>query len=84
MRIAEAAKAVGCTQRAIKFYEEKGLLSPVARSENGYRDYTEEDVRLLHEIQAYRKLGIGLADIKRLLAGDAQALLRGILEKKRA
>ena len=41
MRIAEAAKAVGCTQRAIKFYEEKGLLSPVARSENGYRDYTE-------------------------------------------
>ena len=35
MRIAEAAKAVGCTQRAIKFYEEKGLLSPVARSENG-------------------------------------------------
>ena len=53
MRIAEAAKAVGCTQRAIKFYEEKGLLSPVARSENGYRDYTEEDVRLLHEIHPF-------------------------------
>ena len=84
MRIAEAAVAVGCTQRAIKFYEEKGLLSPVARSENGYRDYSEEDISRLHEIQAYRKLGIGLADIRRLLAGDSQALLRGILERKRA
>lgn len=84
MRIAEAARAVGCTQRAIKFYEEKGLLSPVARSENGYRDYTEEDISRLHEIQAYRKLGIGLAEIRRLLSGDAQALLREILERKRA
>lgn len=84
MRIAEAARAVGCTQRAIKFYEEKGLLSPVARSDNGYRDYTEEDISRLHEIQAYRKLGIGLAEIRRLLSGDAQALLREILERKRA
>ena len=84
MRIAEAAKAVGCTQRAIKFYEEKGLLTPVARSENGYRDYSAEDISRLHEIQAYRKLGIGLADIRRLLSGDAPALLREILERKRA
>lgn len=84
MRIAEAATAVGCTQRAIKFYEEKGLLTPVARSENGYRDYSAEDISRLHEIQAYRKLGIGLADIRRLLSGDAQTLLREILERKRA
>ena len=84
MRIAEAADAVGCTQRAIKFYEEKGLLTPVARSENGYRDYSAEDISRLHEIQAYRKLGIGLADIRRLLSGDAQTLLREILERKRA
>lgn len=84
MRIAEAAAAVGCTQRAIKFYEEKGLLTPVARSENGYRDYSAEDISRLHEIQAYRKLGIGLADIRRLLSGDAQTLLREILERKRA
>ena len=63
MRIHEAAKAVGCTQRAIKLYEEKGLLPPISRSENGYRDYSEEDIRILHEIQAYRKLGISLSDM---------------------
>lgn len=84
MRIHEAAKAVGCTQRAIKFYEEKGLLPAVSRSENGYRTYTDDDIRRLHEIQAYRKLGIGISDIKSLLAGENHALLQSILEQKRA
>ena len=83
MRIQEAARRVGCTQRAIKFYESKGLLK-VQKSENGYRDYTEEDVSRLHAISAYRKLGIGLADIRRLLDGEDRALLAQILERKRA
>lgn len=84
MRIREAAQAVGCTCRAIKFYEEKGLLPAVARQENGYRDYTQEDLRRLHEIQAYRKLGISVEDVHRLLDGGDDALLHAILEKKRA
>ena len=83
MRIQEAAKRVGCTQRAIKHYEEKGLLV-VRKGENGYRDYTEEDVARLHAISAYRKLGVGLADIRRLLDGEDRALLERILEQKRA
>lgn len=84
MRIHEAAQAVGCTQRAIKFYEEKGLLPAVARSENGYRDYTEADLRTLHEIQAYRKLGVGLDDIKKLRSGGGRGILEQILAKKRS
>lgn len=83
MRIKEAAQAVGCTCRAIKLYEEKGLLPAVARQANGYRDYTAEDVRRLHEIQAYRKLGVGLEDIRSLLDSTDDSLLRAILEKKR-
>lgn len=83
MRIHEAAKAVGCTQRAIKFYEEKGLLPRVPRSENGYRDYSEKDIARLHEIQAYRKLGISLSDIRNLLTGDKQAQLALILAQKK-
>ena len=83
MRISEAAQRAGLTQRAVKFYEEKGLLT-VRKGENGYRDYTEEDVARLHAISAYRKLGIGLSDIRRLLSGEDTALLRQILERKRA
>jgi len=84
MRIHEAAKAVGCTQRAIKFYEEKGLLPPVSRSENGYRDYTDADIDTLHAIQAYRKLGIGIGDIKSLLSGEGGVFLEEILARKKA
>ena len=84
MRIQEAAKAVGCTQRAIKFYEEKGLLPSVTRSENGYRAYTHDDLRTLHAIQAYRKLGISIGDIKTLLAGENTQLLNDILAQKKA
>lgn len=84
MRIHEAARSVGCTQRAIKFYEEKGLLRTVSRSDNGYREYSEDDIKTLHAIQAYRKLGISLGDIRTLLAGEDKALLSDILAKKKA
>ena len=85
MRIQEAARRAGMTQRAAKFYEEKGLLA-VRKGENGYRDYTEADVDLLRRIQAYRKLGVGVPDIRRLLRGEAdeRALLRALLSQKRA
>ena len=84
MRIHEAANVVGCTQRAIKFYEEKGLLPSVARGENGYREYTDADIETLHAIQAYRKLGISIGDIKALLADQDSALLSAILARKKA
>lgn len=84
MRIHEAAQAVGCTQRAIKFYEEKKLLRTIARSDNGYREYSDEDIQILHAIQAYRKLGISVADIKKLLNNQNTTLLTDILTQKKA
>lgn len=84
MRIHEAAQSVGCTQRAIKFYEEKGLLHSVARTDNGYREYSDSDIETLHAIQAYRKLGISIADIKVLLTEDDRSLLDRILAQKKA
>ncbi len=84
MHINEAARLTGSTQRAIKFYEEKGLLPAIQRQSNGYRDYTQEDINRLHEIQAYRKLGIGIEDIRQLLREKDDALLASILERKRS
>lgn len=83
MHIQEAAQAVGCTRRAIKYYEEQGLLPDVGREENGYRDYSDEDIRILHEIQAYRKLGISIGDIRRLLQGGGREVLEAVLAQKR-
>ena len=81
MRLNEVIKEVGMTKRAVKYYEEKGLLS-ITKDKNGYRDYTIEDVEALKKISIYRKLGISVNDIKKLLEGNDQAILIRIYEQK--
>ena len=44
MKINEVEQQAGITKRNIRFYEQQGLLSPKRNGENGYRDYSEEDV----------------------------------------
>lgn len=81
MRLGEAAKSTGLSKRAIKYYEEKGLLQ-VKKDENGYRNYTEDDVQILKKISLYRKLDIGLQEIKSLLQGNDRELLAMISQEK--
>ena len=83
MMINEAARRADLTRRAVKFYEEKGLLKP-AKDANGYRNYTEEDLLRLKEICVYRKLGVSIPDIKKLLDGKDDGLLKAVYESKKA
>ncbi len=82
MQLNEVSRQLNLSKRAIKFYEEKGLLQ-VEKSPNGYRNYTDENVRTLKEISLYRKLGISLADIRSLLSGKAPGKLEQIYEEKK-
>lgn len=81
MLLNEIVQEVGMTKRAVKYYEEKGLLS-IKKDDNGYRNYTQEDVESLKKICVYRKLGISVEDIKKLLEGNDKTLLAKIYEKK--
>ena len=81
MRLNEVIKQVDLSKRAIKFYEEKGLLK-TKRDSNGYRNYTDKDISLLKEISSYRKMGIGLSDVKRIL-NDKSVLKQILIEKKK-
>lgn len=81
MRLNEVIKQVDLSKRAIKFYEEKGLLK-TKRDSNGYRNYTDKDISLLKEISSYRKMGIGLSDIKEIL-NDKNVLKQILIEKKK-
>lgn len=81
MRLNEVIKQVDLSKRAIKFYEEKGLLK-TKRDSNGYRNYTDKDISLLKEISSYRKMGIGLSDIKEIL-NDKSVLKQILIEKKK-
>ena len=81
MLLNEIVKEVGMTKRAIKYYEEKGLLS-VKKDDNGYRNYTKEDVETLKKISIYRKLGIGIDDIKKLLETNDKGILLDVYHQK--
>lgn len=69
MKIHEIEALLPITRANIRFYEKEGLLHPV-RQENGYRTYSEEDCLRLKKIILFRKLGLSVADIRRILDGD--------------
>ena len=81
MTINDISKELGLTKRAIKFYEEKGLLS-VPKDKNGYRNYSQEHIRILKIISVYRKLGIGITDIKKIISGEDESILMQVLKEK--
>jgi len=67
MHIGKAAQASGVSAKRIRHYEALGLMAPVARSDAGYRCYTESDVHTLRFIQRARSLGFAMAEIRELL-----------------
>ena len=60
---------VGVTKKNIRFYEEQGLLSPKRNSENGYRDYGEDEIAELRRIKLMRKLGVPIGEIRQMQQG---------------
>ncbi len=70
MNIKEAAARAGVSARALRYYEEKGLIMPRRDIQNGYRDYNQEMVKRAKMIHAYRELHFSLDEIRNLLDAD--------------
>lgn len=68
MKIGQMAQALGVKTDTLRFYEKNGLLRAAARSESGYRYYTEEDLKVAKFILRCKNVGFTLADIKELLS----------------
>jgi DNA-binding transcriptional MerR regulator len=72
LRINEVAAETGLTTRAIRYYEEFGLLAPAARSDGDYRLYDASDLDRLQFIRSLRDdAGFSLAQIGQLLEDEA-------------
>lgn len=67
LTIGQLAKKAGMRTSALRYYEEQGLLSPIQRSESGYRLYAPQAQETLHFIQRAQQIGFSLADIRTLL-----------------
>ncbi len=68
MNIGKAAKRSGVPAKTIRYYEEIGLIPKAARTEGGYRHYSEQDVQMLRFIHRSRALGFPVKDVAELLA----------------
>ena len=79
MLINEVAKVCNLTKKAVEYYTEQGLICPNIL-ENGYRDFSEQDMEILKKIALYRRLGLSIFEIKSILANSSK--LKSILYKK--
>ena len=67
LKIGELARLTGRTVRALRLYEERGLLKPATRTDGGFRQYDPESVDRLHYIDRMQTLGYSLSQIADLL-----------------
>ena len=67
MNISDVAKKTGLTSKAIRFYEEKGLVTPPLRSGNGYRTYSQKHLDELTLLRQARLVGFNLEECGELV-----------------
>ena len=82
MTSGEIAKKAGVSQKAVRLYDEKGLLKPSGYSEGSYRLYDKEALNVLEKILALKKVGFSLEEIRdRLNSPDEQDIEQVLREQ---
>ncbi len=73
MQIGELAKRAGVSVRAVRYYEELGLIIPTAHSIGGFRLYGDDNLKRLQVINFLKELGLTLVEIKKILLAKKEA-----------
>lgn len=66
MNIGEVSKHLNMTKKAINLYEQKGLLTP-NKDDNGYRNYSNNEINILQQIKILRTLDFSINEIDEIL-----------------
>ena len=77
LTIQETARRSGLSEPTLRYYEEIGLIGPVARdASSGHRRFREEDLDTLAALACLRALGMGIADMRTYQANRAEGWAR--------
>ena len=82
MTSGEIAEKTGVSQKALRLYDEKGLLKPVGYTEGNYRLYDNESLVVLEKIIALKNVGFSLEEIKQALERGDQEPITEIIKKQ--
>ncbi|TQN32388.1 DNA-binding transcriptional MerR regulator [Haloactinospora alba] len=63
MRIGELSQRTGASPRSLRYYESLGIISS-ERRENGYRDYSADTVRVVHNVRSLLAAGLAMSEIQ--------------------
>ena len=76
MKIKEVCERTGLTERTVRFYQQKGLLTPHTYEQNlkTYYDYSEKDIQRLEEVAMLRRCGFSIEELFLIRDGDVEAL----------
>lgn len=66
MNSGEVIRKTNITRDTIRYYIKLGLLKPKINKDNGYKEYSEEDLWLIEFIKSAKDIGFSLKDIKEL------------------
>ena len=84
MKIKEICKKTGLTEKAVRYYVENGLCSPVEfeSRDRKYLDFTEENLSELKDVAVMRRLGLSRDDIRRMKTdgGAVAGVMKGYTE----
>jgi MerR family copper efflux transcriptional regulator len=67
MRIGQLAERAGISTKAIRYYEQIGILTPPARTTSGYRTYDQTALGRLGFVRAAQALGLTLGEIRQII-----------------
>ena len=86
LKISEIADFFGISAKAMRIYEQKGIIKPCKiDAASGYRYYSADQVKQLNTLIELQELGFSLAEIKKIMDGGVTTeKLKDSMEKKRA
>ncbi|ARP79368.1 MerR family transcriptional regulator [Bordetella genomosp. 8] len=83
LNASEAARRLGVSIKALRLYEQHGLMKP-GRTAPGYRAYRPDDMARATRIVALRTVGLSLAQVARVLDGDSESLKTALAAHEKA
>ncbi len=81
--IKEAEQLTGISSQNIRYYEKQGLICPARNEDNSYREYSDNDIERLKLIRLFRKLGMPIEELRRLLNGEVDLRSAVEMQEKR-